>query len=113
MGSCVSTSAFGITTLKKHRQRSKKSDRKQRKDSASVTDIAVSEYVHKDLEKGATTTCRRSKVCNSSFHLTQLLWHYLAKKIFGLIQSVFWNLNPMTSSSVFTEVKKESIQSFL
>ncbi|KAL4380079.1 hypothetical protein GQ457_02G011060 [Hibiscus cannabinus] len=75
MGSCVSTSAFGITTLKKHRQRSKKGDRKQRKDSGSVTDIAVSEYVHKDLEKGATTTCRRSKVCNSSFHLTQLQWH--------------------------------------
>ncbi|KAK8717124.1 hypothetical protein V6N13_044405 [Hibiscus sabdariffa] len=72
--SCVSTSAFGITTLKKNRPRSKKRDRKQRKGSASVTDIAVSEYVHKDFEKGATTTCRRSKVCNSNFHLTQLQW---------------------------------------
>ncbi|GMI68475.1 hypothetical protein like AT3G29180 [Hibiscus trionum] len=81
MGSCVSTSALGITTLKKHRRRSKKCDGKQsdgakkRKGGACVTDIAVSEYVHKDLEKGATTTCRRSEVSNSTFHLTQLQWH--------------------------------------
>ncbi|KAK7374544.1 hypothetical protein VNO80_07974 [Phaseolus coccineus] len=39
-----------------------------------VTDYSVSEFVHMDFENGATTTCRRSEVSNSVFHLTQLQW---------------------------------------
>lgn len=42
-----------------------------------VTDYSVSEeFVQMDFENGATTTtCRRSQVSNSAFHLTQLEWH--------------------------------------
>lgn len=40
-----------------------------------VTDVSVSQYVHMDFETGATTTCRRSEVSNSSYHLTQMQWH--------------------------------------
>lgn len=85
MGSCVSTSDKRITTQKRNRPWSKKrrgklsgsvSDgSKKRKSNGCVTDIAVSEYVRMDFEKGATTTCRRSEVSNSTFHLTQLQWH--------------------------------------
>ncbi|KAJ1401555.1 Protein ENHANCED DISEASE RESISTANCE 2, C-terminal [Sesbania bispinosa] len=43
---------------------------------ARVTDYSVSEVVHMNFENGATTTCRRSQVSNSAFHLTQLEWHH-------------------------------------
>ncbi|XP_007032625.2 PREDICTED: uncharacterized protein LOC18601578 [Theobroma cacao] len=85
MGSCVSTPSKRIKTQKRHRRRSRKchgkvsgsitDGTKKRSSDARVTDIAVSEYVHMDFEKGATTTCRRSEVSNSTFHLTQLQWH--------------------------------------
>ncbi|XP_022774528.1 uncharacterized protein LOC111316716 isoform X3 [Durio zibethinus] len=85
MGSCVSTPAKKIYTERRPRRWSRKYHRKvsgcitdgtkKRTSDARVTDIAVSEYVHMDFEKGATTTCRRSEVSNSTFHLTQLQWH--------------------------------------
>ncbi|XVE83742.1 hypothetical protein DITRI_Ditri16bG0110800 [Diplodiscus trichospermus] len=85
MGSCVSTPAKRIETQKRHRRRSRKckgkvsgsttDGTKKRNSDACVADIAVSEYVHMDFEKGATTTCRRSEVSNSTFHITQLQWH--------------------------------------
>ncbi|XWS32913.1 hypothetical protein CRYUN_Cryun22dG0031700 [Craigia yunnanensis] len=85
MGSCVSIPAKRIETRKRHRCRYRKCHgkvsssiadvTKKRNSDARVTDIAVSEYVHMDFEKGATTTCRRSEVSNSTFHLTQLHWH--------------------------------------
>ncbi|VFQ96947.1 unnamed protein product [Cuscuta campestris] len=37
-----------------------------------VTDFSVSEFVHTTT----TTTCRRSAVSNSTFHLTQRQWHH-------------------------------------
>ncbi|XP_022750680.1 uncharacterized protein LOC111299636 isoform X2 [Durio zibethinus] len=85
MGSCLSIPAKRIQTQKRHRRRSRKchgkvsgsitDGTKKRNSDARVTDIAVSEYVHMDFEKGETTTCRRSEVSNSTFHLTQLQWH--------------------------------------
>ncbi|OMP00980.1 hypothetical protein COLO4_12235 [Corchorus olitorius] len=85
MGSCVSTPARRINTQRRHRHRSRKchgkvsgsiaDGTKKRTSDARVTDIAVSEYVHMDFQKGEATTCRRSELTNSTFHLTQLQWH--------------------------------------
>ncbi|GAB2244349.1 hypothetical protein Droror1_Dr00024477 [Drosera rotundifolia] len=44
--------------------------------SAHMTDIAVSQFVHVNYEKGEATTCRRSEMSNSSFHVTQIQWHH-------------------------------------
>ncbi|XWS64216.1 hypothetical protein CRYUN_Cryun06bG0167500 [Craigia yunnanensis] len=41
-----------------------------------MTDFAVSEYVHLDFEKGASTICKRSEMSNMTFHLTQLQWNH-------------------------------------
>ena len=49
-----------------------------------VTDFAVSEYVHLDFEKGASTTCKRSDMSNMTFHLTQLQWNHSQIDVNGL-----------------------------
>ncbi|XP_023551181.1 uncharacterized protein LOC111809071 isoform X2 [Cucurbita pepo subsp. pepo] len=86
MGGCVSTHSEKIRSRKNVHHQFRKYGRKitntipkaiiKRKSNAGnrVTDYAVSEFVHMDLESGATTTCRRSEVSNSTFHLTQLQW---------------------------------------
>ncbi|XP_022990718.1 uncharacterized protein LOC111487522 [Cucurbita maxima] len=86
MGGCVSTPSKERRTRKKLHHQFGKYGRKisssipraivKRKSNAGnrVTDYAVSEFVHMDFENGATTTCRRSEVSNSTFHLTQLQW---------------------------------------
>ncbi|KAL9427243.1 hypothetical protein AB3S75_029436 [Citrus x aurantiifolia] len=87
MGSCVSTPASRVKIRRRRHHRSSKCHRKiinsgpdgtnklNNDPGSRVTDFAVSEYVHLDFEKGATTTCRRSEVTNSAFHLTQMQWH--------------------------------------
>jgi hypothetical protein len=88
MGACVSTPSKTIKSRKRHHHRFKNC-RGKISDSVSVgtnkrnsdagndiTDYAVSEFVHMDFGKGETTTCRRSEVSNSTFHLTQLQWHH-------------------------------------
>lgn len=64
---------------------------------ARVTDYSVSEVVHMDFENGATTTCRRSQVSNSAFHLTQLEWHHsqydVDSNCTSLLLSYFYILN--------------------
>ncbi|KAL6287817.1 hypothetical protein ACE6H2_012207 [Prunus campanulata] len=95
MGGCMSTPSKTIKSRKKHCQRVIKRHRKaacsasdgtkKRNTSfkkiysdagARVSDYSVSEFVHVDFENGATTTHRRSKVSNSTFHLTQLQWNH-------------------------------------
>lgn len=87
MGACVSTPSKNIKSRKKHHRRFRKchgkrskpvSDGTKKRNSDAgnrLTDYSVSEFVHM-VENGATTTCRRSEVSNSTFHLTQLQWHH-------------------------------------
>ncbi|XP_059452177.1 uncharacterized protein LOC132182840 [Corylus avellana] len=88
MGACVSTPSKTIKSRKRHHHRFKNcrgkisnsvSDGTNKRNSDAgndITDYAVSEFVHMDFEKGETTTCRRSEVSNSTFHLTQLQWRH-------------------------------------
>lgn len=83
MGACVSSTAVArkpLKTIKVRRKcRGKKyhlttvtnGNRKRISDAgARASDLSVSEFVQ------TTTTCRRSEVSNSTFHLTQLQWHH-------------------------------------
>lgn len=78
MGACVSTPAIPIKVRKKfpgrprkyHGKNSSSVPKRNSDAGARVTDIAVSEFVHK------TTTCRRSECSSSKFHVTQLEWHH-------------------------------------
>ncbi|KAH0712820.1 hypothetical protein KY290_008942 [Solanum tuberosum] len=78
MGACVSTPAIPIKMRKKFPGRPRKYHGKNSKSASKinsdagslVTDIAVSEFVHK------TTTCRRSECSNSKVHVTQMQWHH-------------------------------------
>ncbi|MCD7447318.1 hypothetical protein HAX54_027181 [Datura stramonium] len=51
---------------------------------ARVTDIAVSEFVHK------TTTCRRSEGSSSKVHVTQMQWHHTQIDANVLCQEDAW-----------------------
>lgn len=88
MGGCASAPARGIYPQRKYRHRHgirrgkivssiSKGVKKRKSDAGPhVTDFAVSEYVHMDFDRGATTTCKRSEVSNSTFYLTQLQWYH-------------------------------------
>ncbi|KAG5137534.1 hypothetical protein JHK82_022265 [Glycine max] len=89
MGGCVSVPSNAIKAPRKIRRRITKPRLKfsnslpgeiiKKRNSnagARVTDYSVSEVVRMNFENGATTTCRRSEVSNSAFHLTQLQWHH-------------------------------------
>ncbi|KAK6129215.1 hypothetical protein DH2020_037045 [Rehmannia glutinosa] len=99
MGGCVSSPAKAskpfktIKVKRRRRGRSKKhhlisvtdGNRKRNSDGgARVSDFAVSEFVHK------TTTCRRSEVSNSTFHLSQLQWHHSQIDANGICQEEAW-----------------------
>ncbi|XP_022144447.1 uncharacterized protein LOC111014130 isoform X2 [Momordica charantia] len=105
MGSCVSTHAKIVpTTRKKHHRRHFRKSKGRIVNSIAdsvkkhhgngggggVTDYAVSEFVHLDFEHGATTTCRRSEVSNSTFHLTQLQWQHSQFDANGICQEELW-----------------------
>ncbi|XP_059670383.1 uncharacterized protein LOC132315945 [Cornus florida] len=82
MGACTSTPSKPIKLRRKYHVRFRKyhgklsnfvhhGARKKNSDAETrVTDFAVSEFLH------TTTTCKRSDVSNSTFHLTQLEWHH-------------------------------------
>ncbi|XP_057979218.1 uncharacterized protein LOC131165424 [Malania oleifera] len=86
MGGCVSTQSKKIKSRTKYHHHLRKfrgkiagfatdGTKKKNGDAGTrVTDFALSEFLHLDFEKGATTTCRKSQVSNSTFHLTQLQW---------------------------------------
>lgn len=57
---------------------------------ARVADYSVSEFVHMGFENGATATCRRSKVSNSKFHLTELQWHHTQSNANAICQDESW-----------------------
>ncbi|GFQ08853.1 hypothetical protein PHJA_003029300 [Phtheirospermum japonicum] len=98
MGACVSSpyiatkpSSKTIKVRRKRTGRSKKrhllnsvadGNRKRNSDAGRVTDFAVSEFVHT-----TTTTCRRSTVSNSMFHLTQMQWQVDSN---GIYQEDSW-----------------------
>ncbi|XP_026404739.1 uncharacterized protein LOC113299854 isoform X2 [Papaver somniferum] len=102
MGGCVSTPNRRLHKRKHHLPRSGKrrggkysnavpeAPIKRLSDAGNITDFALSEFVHVDFEKGATTTCRRSEVSNSSFHLTQLQWHHSQIEGNGICQEDAW-----------------------
>ncbi|KAF6171764.1 hypothetical protein GIB67_007285 [Kingdonia uniflora] len=89
MGSCVSTPIVKekIKSRRKYSLKFRKSrgkfstsvstaPSKRISDAGRLTDFSLSEFVHIDLENGATTTCRRSEASNIKYHLTQLQWHH-------------------------------------
>lgn len=99
MGACLSIPATTCKPSKiskvrrKYRGRSKKHhvnsvpdvNRKRASDAGTrVTDFGLSEFVH------TTTTCRRSEVSKSTFHLTQLQWHHSQIDANGVSQEDAW-----------------------
>ncbi|KAK9119070.1 hypothetical protein Scep_017163 [Stephania cephalantha] len=103
MGGCVSTTSGNgrVKSQRKHPRSSSKyrgkipkplrgTPKKRISDAGKVTDFAVSEFVRVDFENGATTTCTRSEVANSTFHLTQLQWHHSQIDANVLCQEEAW-----------------------
>ncbi|XP_073292421.1 uncharacterized protein [Primulina huaijiensis] len=120
MGSCVSLQAITSAPLKavkvrrkrrgrckRHRLNSATDGNVKRKSNAGarVSDFSVSEFVH------TTTTCRRSEVSNSTFHLTQFQWHHSqidADDIFPGVSS--GQVLQCETSSCFVDSKRTSTE---
>ncbi|GER37405.1 hypothetical protein STAS_13806, partial [Striga asiatica] len=86
MGACVSSPYIATRpsskTIKVRRKRIGRSKKRHisdgnRKGNSDVGRVAMTEYVHT-----TTTTCRRSAVSNSTFHLTQLQWQIDSNDLF-------------------------------
>ncbi|OMO71928.1 hypothetical protein COLO4_27956 [Corchorus olitorius] len=106
MGSCVSAHRGGNGATSKRRRQFGRYRKRHGKIAASIPDVpamkrlsdagnrvrdfAVSEYVHLDFEKGASTTCKRSEINNMTFHLTQLQWNHSQIDANGRCQEEVW-----------------------
>ncbi|KAG7985296.1 hypothetical protein I3843_03G018000 [Carya illinoinensis] len=124
MGACVSTSSRSIPSQKKHQKCHGKISNsipkfsKKRNSYAGnrVRDYAVSKFVHMDFENGATTTCRRSEVSNSTFHLTQLQWHHSQYDANVICQEDAWfdsvSILESDSDDDFSSVNGEATDGF-
>jgi len=100
MGGCVSTTHSKVAPhRKKYTRRSRKcrgklssnmgeTPIKRKSFSDTGSRISVSEFVQIDIDKGGTTTCRRSEVSNKSFHLTQVHWNHVDEN--GICQEEAW-----------------------
>lgn len=131
MGACLSTPPKTIKVRKRHSRRTCKRQGKissfvptitKKKNTGAgtlVTDYAVSEFVRMDFETRETTTCRRSEVSNSTFHLTQLQWHLSQFDSNGMLfhhaefslTSIFLKLHEITYENQNTILKhKKSLK---
>ncbi|XP_057482265.1 uncharacterized protein LOC130769109 [Actinidia eriantha] len=102
MGGCVSKTNSKIRSHKKYLRRARRRGRKistaipvapvERLTDAGnpLGDFSVSEFFHMDVEKGATSTCRRSGVSNLTFHLTPLEWSHSQIDTNGICQEETW-----------------------
>ncbi|XP_052187789.1 uncharacterized protein LOC127798328 isoform X2 [Diospyros lotus] len=102
MGGCTSKASGKIRSRKKHLIRSRQHGRKisstvpvapieHFSDARnSLGDFAVTELVHKNIEKGAIASCRRSDVSNLAFHLSQLQWNHSQIDANGICQEEVW-----------------------
>ncbi|KAL7141021.1 hypothetical protein ABFS83_08G026200 [Erythranthe nasuta] len=100
MGACVSSEVVSRKPLKRIKIRGKRRGGFSKKrhlatvsdgniirisdGGARVSDFAVSEFVQ------STTTCRKTEVSNSTFHLTQLQWHHNQVDANGICQEEAW-----------------------
>ncbi|CAH9118693.1 unnamed protein product [Cuscuta epithymum] len=85
MGACVSTQSQMIGMRKKRLFKRRRGKAAIRAAGDGVTDFSVSEFVHT-----TTTTCRRSAVSNSTFHLTQRQWQHTQKGSNVINQEEAW-----------------------
>lgn len=102
MGGCTSKASGKIRSRKKHLIRSRQHGRKisstvpvapieHFSDARnSLGDFAVTELVHKNIEKGAIASCGRSDVSNLAFHLSQLQWNHSQIDANGICQEEVW-----------------------
>lgn len=124
MGACVSASSRNIPSQKKHQKCHGKisnsipkfAKKRNSYEGNRVRDYAVSKFVHMDFENGATTTCRRSEVSNSTFHLTQLQWHHSQYDANVICQEDAWfdsvSILESDSDDDFSSVNGEAADGF-
>lgn len=119
----MSTHSKIIKTKKKYYRHSRKARTKlststpdgTKKKGDALSDFAVSEFVRMNFDKGATTTCMRSEVSNSAFHLTQMQWCHSQIDANVICQEEAWydslSLLASDSDEEYSSVHGDSISS--